>query len=199
MSSLYGATVEDSPTHHMIVTDLNMVELYNYLVHAQYAGRKQPKILMHRNLSPKEEISFLLLRDIIGEYNHENIIKESSMVELERVYSFSKAKCERCTEITPHLEGLCHSCNVVRRDLILGVSILVNGEIYKLPEPSRHSDLIHQIRAEGVHGCITQKAQGFYSASHDFITREEARALVMRTGQCSNPDHASLLFSEDLW
>ena len=199
MSIIYGATVWGSPTHHMIFTDLDIVELYNYLVHAQYAGRKPPKILMHRNLSPKEEISFLLLHDTIGEYNHEKIIKESSMVELERVYSFSKAKCERCTEITPHLEGLCHSCNVVRRDLILGVSILINDKVYKLPEPSRHSDLIRQIRAEGVRGPISQKAQGFYSGSREFIARNEARAIVMRTGQCSNPDHARLLFSEDLW
>jgi hypothetical protein len=119
MSIIYGATVCGSPTHHMIFTDLDIVELYNYLVHARYAGHKPPKILMHRDLSPKEEISFLLLHDTIGEYNHEKIIKESSMVELERVYSFSKAKCERCAKVTPHLRGLCHLCTGNQRPMVI--------------------------------------------------------------------------------
>ena len=200
MTILYWATVGDkSPTHHSVITDLDIIELYDHLVHLQFEGLKPPKILMHRPLSSKEEVSFLLHHASIGEYNHTQIINESSMKELRRVYSFSEAKCERCTELTPHLQGLCHSCNVTKRDYILGVAIVLNDKIHKLPKPNRHSDLIHKIRAEGICGLISQKNQGFYSGSGEFISREEARALVVESGQCKNPDHPDLLFSEDLW
>ena len=71
--SLYWAIGEKSPTHYSVITDLDIIELYDHLIRIQFEGHRPPKILMHRPLSTKEEISFLLHRDTLGEYNHTQV------------------------------------------------------------------------------------------------------------------------------
>ena len=171
MSILYFATLENSPTYTpTVVTDFNIMELYHYLLQTQYAGRKPPRIMMHRQLAPQEEVSFLILCEAFGEFSYDKIIKDSSIAELKRLYSF-----------------------------ILGVSISLNNQVYKLPSPNRHHHLIKQIREEGIQIPIPQTSQGFYTESKEFLTRDEARKLVIYTGQCKAPQHAHQLVSEDLW
>ena len=83
--------------------------------------------------------------------------------------------------------------------MIVGVAIKQNNTIYCLHKPNRHHDVIaHMINNMKVSRPISGQ-QGFYDEEGEFFSREEAREIVIKNGQCKDPRHVSLLFSEDLW
>jgi hypothetical protein len=98
-------------------------------------------------------------------------------------------------------------------DIILGVAIkypkkifnpltnMLELKIFKAEAPKRHNYVFQLIKKDPLvaRTVILQKDQGFYTKNCDFLNREEARELALRTGQCKKPSHPDLLFSEDLW
>jgi hypothetical protein len=102
---------------------------------------------------------------------------------------------------------------------IIGVAVRLNGEVYGLPAPARHGQVLRLIGA-----CMPddpdaphKAEQGFITDRARFVTREEARHVVQwemaRTtaprlvhyprlkdhGRWEPSHHATQLFSEDLW
>lgn len=71
------------------------------------------------------------------------------------------------------------------------------SSIYSLPAPNRHHDIFAYMKENNV--SHVDAIQGFIDDSGNFKTRSEARAMVIRSGQCPNPRHSKYLFSEDLW
>ncbi len=82
---------------------------------------------------------------------------------------------------------------------IVGVAIKHSGDVHTLPKPNRHHHVIwHMVDEMNVPPPITGM-QGFYTDEGDFLTREQALTLALRTGQITTHDHPTKLFSEDLW
>jgi hypothetical protein len=88
-------------------------------------------------------------------------------------------------------------------DTILGVTIIYNHKVYKLPCPNRHHNVIHMIAKENGVGIKGTDEQGFYSVRYDFISREAAMQIATVNGQLKARKPGQYagdeLFSEDLW
>ena len=83
--------------------------------------------------------------------------------------------------------------------MIIGVAIRQDGTVYGLQKPNRHHDVIrHMVDERNIPPPIRGE-QGFYDEESEFISREKARELAIESGQCKEPRHRCLLFSEDLW
>lgn len=84
---------------------------------------------------------------------------------------------------------------------IVGVAIKYDGEIFKLPAPSRHHDVIRMIASKNGVGINGPDVQGFYDTSDIFITREEAVSVATVYGQLKPGTKiiGNRLYSEDLW
>lgn len=77
-----------------------------------------------------------------------------------------------------------------------------DGRIFTVPRPGRHHDVIKEIRASGYTGPVGSWRQGFINEHGVFLSRKEALAVVLTSGELSLEDcHAPRtgLFSEDLW
>lgn len=83
--------------------------------------------------------------------------------------------------------------------MIERAAILFEGEVYSLPRPARHHDVLALIfkkfgsRASG-------SVQGFLTSDGEFVDRELALQIAKRHNQLimkTFPEH--LLFSEDVW
>ena len=82
---------------------------------------------------------------------------------------------------------------------ITGSAIRSEGDsFYWLLKPNRHHNVIALMAECGEKTPISGE-QGFLLDNGEFIGRVEARELALKTGQCKNPRHQTLLFSEDLW
>ena len=83
---------------------------------------------------------------------------------------------------------------------IIGVAIKHGDLVVGLPKPNRHHHVIkHLVKVLGINKPVGHKGQSFYLADGTYINRQEARKLAIKSGQCSNPEHSTELFSEDLW
>ena len=85
---------------------------------------------------------------------------------------------------------------------ITGVAIKHGDLVICLPKPNRHHHVIkYMVKELGIIPPVghSDGCQGFYLNDGTYLTRSEARALVVSTGQCLTPDHSVYLFSEDLW
>ena len=88
--------------------------------------------------------------------------------------------------------------------MITHVAIRFNGEIYSLPAPSRHHDVIRMIVEKT--GAKTVDApeddQGFLIDGERYCRRKPALRIALECGQCK-PDALGVklgkLFSEDVW
>lgn len=81
--------------------------------------------------------------------------------------------------------------------MITGVTIIIDGETYKLPAPYRHHHLIKKIHAmtgENVYG-----KQGFYTDKGIVLDRKEAAKHAVDCGQIDKLNWPPNLFSEDVW
>lgn len=84
-----------------------------------------------------------------------------------------------------------------RQRTILQAAIQQDGQIYTLPRPNRHHHIIH-----GPMTGIYQRSasvQGFLTSAGEFVNREEAARLVLKSGQIKELAHPPFLYSEDLW
>lgn len=88
---------------------------------------------------------------------------------------------------------------------ISAAAIEHNGKVVSLPPPARHHTIIMELSAAEellvpvATPALVRGRQGFLTSTGRFVTREEARDLAIRSGQCPQPRHGTMLFSEDLW
>ena len=83
---------------------------------------------------------------------------------------------------------------------IVGVAIKKDNNIYQLPEPNRHHNVIKMMVELGIEWPVTKNAiQGFITDDNTFLDRKEAMELVKLNGQNKTRLHGSRLYSEDLW
>lgn len=91
----------------------------------------------------------------------------------------------------------------MERKRITHVAIRVDGEVFSLPEPNRHHDVIALIIRTTDH--VTVEAydddQGFLDEDGRYLTRKQALVNALMHDQVKDPDNirADMLFSEDLW
>lgn len=84
--------------------------------------------------------------------------------------------------------------------MIVAVGIDMAGEVFSLPPPARHHDLIENIcTIRKLESLPTWAIQGFLTRAGDFLNREDAREHALAVGQVAMPLHGTMLFSEDLW
>jgi hypothetical protein len=87
---------------------------------------------------------------------------------------------------------------------ITHVAIRFCGQIYSLPAPNRHHDVIRMIAAQTGVGSVDAREddQGFLLDGERYCRRKPALRLALQNGQCK-PDSLGAklgkLFSEDLW
>ena len=76
-----------------------------------------------------------------------------------------------------------------------------NGEIFSLPRPNRHHNIIRHMRTLGKSiDDIANSRQGFLTNESVFVGRVEALKIAQDAGQLlSNPGAPPNLFSEDVW
>lgn len=84
--------------------------------------------------------------------------------------------------------------------MIIGVAIKHGDTVICLPKPNRHHHVIkYMVFDLWINGPVGHEGQGFYDAKGKYYDREEARKYAIEIGQCTNPEHPTELFSEDLW
>jgi hypothetical protein len=75
-----------------------------------------------------------------------------------------------------------------------------DGNVYSLPRPARHHDVIQHMRDKGYTGFVSGDRQGFLLSDGRFTWRRPALRVAERAGQLiQKTAPAHLLFSEDLW
>ncbi len=94
--------------------------------------------------------------------------------------------------------------------MITHVAIKQDGQVYSLPKPMRHHNVIHMMCEEcgfemvdGEQGFLEECRlwPGENNEMYLFLTREEAFEVAFTCGQILDPDNTrgDTLFSEDLW
>ena len=90
--------------------------------------------------------------------------------------------------------------NTIHKYEIVGVSLKRGGEMYSLPKPSRHHDVIKMmVENHNFNKVGGDFEQGFYDRSGAFLNREYALIRAFQTKQITKSLHLKKLFSEDLW
>lgn len=87
---------------------------------------------------------------------------------------------------------------------IVGVAIMYDGEMYELPRPNRHHNVIRLIKETNGVGIKGPDVQGFVLDNGDFINRRDGMELAKLNGQLNRKQGAEFyqgpdLYSEDLW
>lgn len=92
---------------------------------------------------------------------------------------------------------------MIPRPRITHVAVRFNDQIYSLPPPNRHHDVIWEIAR--LNNISTVRAngdnQGFLDESGNYLTRKEALLVALEHGQVKDVGQirGKNLFSEDLW
>lgn len=89
-------------------------------------------------------------------------------------------------------------------ETITGVALLsAHGELYQLPAPNRHHDVIAMMVRDGEGEHAADAEQGFVTSADRFLDRRAALVLALSSGQIKEEDRPvpglPELFSEDLW
>lgn len=83
-----------------------------------------------------------------------------------------------------------------RSETIVAAALYI-GYTVSMPPPARHHTLLNAIvNSIEMYG---PEQQGFLTSRGRYVSREEAKDIAFRSGQCKNPEHHTQLFSEDLW
>lgn len=80
--------------------------------------------------------------------------------------------------------------------MIVAAAIKMDGNVYGLPAPARHHDIIRHLASLGYDTPIKEE-QGFIDDTFGFMDRQQAAASAYTAGQIENPKDK--LFTEDLW
>lgn len=117
-------------------------------------------------------------------------------------YTINCPTVSRSDQQTPTLVTPGNAGDVLGRDgqwvpTITHVAIRYNGNVYTMPAPYRHHDVIRMIG-----GIAGPDVQGFMTNRGDFLTRTEAMKVAVAAGQLKRGPggyQGPELFSEDLW
>lgn len=75
-----------------------------------------------------------------------------------------------------------------------------NGDIFSLPRPARHHDVIqHMVQRGFTEQQIALSEQGFTTDTLPFVRRPPAKRIAFKAGQLLKETHPTQLFSEDVW
>lgn len=75
-----------------------------------------------------------------------------------------------------------------------------DGEIWSLPRPARHNDVIRLIREAGCKLPVGGDSQGFLLSNGKFARRKPSLSIAVRAGQILDGRIiGGVLTSEDLW
>lgn len=89
--------------------------------------------------------------------------------------------------------------------MILAAAILHKGEVYLLPAPAGHNNVIRRIYLLTGDRVTSESEQGFYDHREGFVSRRRAAEIVARGLQPTRSMKPSQelirdgLYSEDLW
>jgi len=78
--------------------------------------------------------------------------------------------------------------------MIIAAAILLDGVVYSLSKPARHSDIIKFIGRK-----VAYETQGFLTTENKFVDRIEGAKIAIESGQISKLKWPPNLYSEDLW
>ena len=86
---------------------------------------------------------------------------------------------------------------------ITDVAVIFEGEIYSLPAPNRHHNVLHMMYGKGIR-INGPSVQGFLGEDGVFYNRREAMKLAEESGQLNRREGDQFyqgpdLYSEDLW
>lgn len=81
---------------------------------------------------------------------------------------------------------------------IVGVAILIGGEVISLPRPNRHHNLFPICKSRGFKAPYYGE-QGFITDTGRFLNRIEGGKLALENGQVQKLHAPPELFSEDVW
>lgn len=84
------------------------------------------------------------------------------------------------------------------QERIVGVAIVVEGELFSALAPFRHNKVMHMAAVAGYPTPI-RGDQGFITNTGRFVNRIEAIPIAQAAGQIIEPKWPPLLYSEDLW
>ena len=92
----------------------------------------------------------------------------------------------------------------LRYPQITHVAVNYSGDIYALPAPNRHHNVIRMIAKENGVGISGPDIKGFVDSLGYFLNRSEAYVLALQNGQLKRDSDPKLyqgkeLYSEDLW
>jgi len=86
---------------------------------------------------------------------------------------------------------------------ITHVALRFEGEVFALPRPNRHHDLVRAIvRQLGVsHVDVPLEDEGFLDETGRFLNRKQALVSALVNNQVAKPEEVRLdmLMSEDVW
>lgn len=84
---------------------------------------------------------------------------------------------------------------------ITSVAIKFDGQVWSLPPPARHHDVIRWIAESNGEGINGPDEQGFISSDGVFVNRTQALEIALAANQVLDVNNvrANRLFSEDLW
>lgn len=82
--------------------------------------------------------------------------------------------------------------------MIVAAAIRINGNVYGLPAPARHHDIIRYL-ADGRIEPPIRGEQGFIDDGAGFVGRKEAAVIALEEGQVKQLIAPPNLFSEDVW
>lgn len=125
----------------------------------------------------------------------------------EHVVALASADDDGCVEIVTGdlLVEICRRFNnfvePAPTQWIERVAIMYEGDLYHLPKPARHHDVIREIARLNAVGIQGADVQGFLDNGGVFVNRTEALAIALSANQVLDVNNirANLLFSEDLW
>jgi hypothetical protein len=83
--------------------------------------------------------------------------------------------------------------------MITHVAIRLDGEVYSLPRPNRHSDVIKKMVELGLPTPISCRDSGFLINGRTYVNRKEAVRIAIGSGEVKNLISPPDLYSEDLW
>ena len=82
---------------------------------------------------------------------------------------------------------------------LVGVAIQHDGEVFSLPAPNRHHNVISMMAEKG-YGAGDMHDQGFITNTGRFVDRREALVIARTNGQLREKlGVEGLLFSEEIW